>query len=111
MASFIPKFDKVLVKPDAEIAHASQVGILIAPRDGKIIDSQTQFGRAGVVVAIGPGRKTRNGETIAPQIQVGDRVYYGEFINAELELDGQLYNVISEMDITGVENASQEINQ
>lgn len=99
-----PHGDRLLVLPDAAIVHASEL-IHIAPRDGRIVDSQAQFGRRGTVVAVGPGKKDKKGQVHPLTVKEGDIVYFGEFQNAEYEEDGQKYFVIQEADITGVEDA------
>ena len=103
---FHPRGDRLLVEPDETIEHASSVGIVVAARDGKIVDSQSQFGRRGKVIAAGPGKRTKKGVILPMAVAPGDIVYYGEFVNTELELDGKVYNVIQEADVTGVENAA-----
>jgi chaperonin GroES len=101
--SFRPLADRILVKPDEAIEHASTVGIVVAPRDGKIVESQTQFGRRGKVIAAGPGKRDKKGNTHPLTVKEGDVVYYGEFVNTELEIAGEIYNLIQEADITGIE--------
>ena len=107
---FRPLRDRVLVRPDDAIVHASEL-IQIAVRDGKIVDSDKQFGRRGVVVAIGPGKRDRKGNVHPLTVQPGDIVYFGEFMNTEVDLPEGKHFVIQEADITGVENAAQEISQ
>ena len=102
--SFRPKFDRVLVKPDEAMTHASEL-IQIATRDGRIVDSQDQFGRRGVVIAVGEGKRDRKGKVHPLTVEPGDIVYFGEFINTEIDLPEGKHFVIQEADITGVEIA------
>ena len=105
--TFEPKGDRILVRPDAAIEHATTTGIVIAPRDGKIIDSQNQFGRTGTVMAVGPGKKTKKGETLPVEVAVGDRVMWGEFMHPTARINGEVHFILSDKDITGVfENAA-----
>ena len=101
--SFRPLADRILVKPDDAINHASTVGIVVAPRDGKIVESQEQFGRRGTVIAVGPGKRDKRGYIKPTVLQPGDIVYWGEFINTHIDLPDGRYYVIQEADITGVE--------
>jgi len=101
---FKPFADRILVKPDPALEHASQVGILVAPRDGKIVESQQQFGRRGTVVAVGPGKRGKRGNVLPNTVQVGDKVYWGEFISQEVDLPDGKHFVIQEADITAVES-------
>jgi chaperonin GroES len=105
---FRPFADRILVKPDAAIEHASTVGLVVAARDGKIVESQQQFGRRGTVVAVGPGKRTKKGITMPPTVKPGDIVYFGEFVNTELDLPEGKHFVIQEADITGVEDAADQ---
>jgi len=97
-----PLRDYIVVKPDEVIGNASTVGILIAPRDGKIIDSQSQFGRTGTVVAVGPGRRDKKGKIEPLPVIEGDRIMWGEFIHPTVDDNGDTYFVIRDMDITAV---------
>lgn len=106
---FRPFADRLLVRPDDAIVHASTVGLFIAARDGKIVDSQAQFGRRGTVVAVGPGKRTKNGRELIPlTVKPGDIVYFGEFINTDIDLPEGKHFVIQEADVTGVENAASQ---
>jgi chaperonin GroES len=111
---FRPFADRLLVRPDDAIVHASTVGIVVKARDGRIVDSQQQFGRRGVVIAVGPGKRTKNlKETIPLTVKPGDIVYFGEFMNTEIDLPEGKHFVIQEADITAVEggDAAEEIHQ
>jgi len=100
--TFEPTGDRILVKPDAAIEHATISGIVIAPRDGKIIDSQQQLGRTGVVVAVGPGKKTRKGEILPMEVSIGDHVAFGEFMFQRVKLNGEEHFLLQDKDITMV---------
>lgn len=102
---FRPMWDRVLVKPDEALGHASAL-IAVAPRDGKIVESQQQFGRRGVVVAVGPGKRTKKHVTVPLVVKPGDIVYFGEFVNTEIDLPTGKHFVIQEADICGVEDAA-----
>lgn len=103
--TFRPFADRVLVLPDDQISHASTL-IQIAARDGRIVNSQEQFGRRGTVIAIGPGKRDRKGTIHPLTVKPGDKVYFGEFQNAQFDLNGRKHFVIQEADITGVEDAA-----
>jgi len=97
----VPTGDRLLVRPDENIEHASDL-IVIAPRDGEIVESQRQFGRRGTVIATGPGKRLKDGSRAPMSTNVGDTVYFGEFINREYEENGERFFVISEADVTGI---------
>ena len=104
--TFAPTGDRILVRPDAAIEHATMSGIVIAPRDGRIIDSQQQLGRTGVVVAVGPGKKTRKGGILPVEVDVGDRVMFGEFMHQQVRINGEEHYILTDKDITGVFDAA-----
>ena len=107
-----PTRDWVLVKPDEYLEHASSV-IKVAPRDGVIVTSQEQFGRVGVVLAVGPGRKDKYGTLHPTTVKPGDRVAWGEFKHQEWHEEGKCF-LIMEADVCGVletEDAAQEVSQ
>jgi chaperonin GroES len=80
-------------------------GLLIPQPAYGINDSQAQRGHRARVVAVGPGKRTRKGILLKPQVRPGDVVIFGEFEfkrwrDPEKRVTTML---ISEMDICGVE--------
>lgn len=69
---------------------------------GIIIKStQNQFEKQnkGVVVALGPGRRTLNGELVPIDAKIGETVLFNAFAGTEVRVDDKLYLVIRESDI------------
>ena len=56
----------------------------------------------GEVIAVGPGRKSEDGEYLPMEVKVGDKVLYGKYSGTELKLDGEVYLIIKESDILAV---------
>ena len=56
----------------------------------------------GVVKAVGPG-KWVNGNLQKPSIEVGDKVVFGKFSGAEVQVGFEHYLVLREEDIFGIE--------
>ena len=102
-----PRSDRILARPDDAILHASQVGIVVAPRDGKIVESQQQFGRRGVAVAVGPGKRTKKGVLLPMSVKPGDVIFWGEFMDQTIDVAGIQHYVISEMDVTAIETVAK----
>jgi chaperonin GroES len=75
--------------------------ILLAQTHG-IVESQKQMGRTGTVVAIGPGRRNTKGVRQPMDINIGERVSWGEFDFPAYHEDGKTYAVIQQADITSV---------
>lgn len=58
----------------------------------------------GVVVAVGPGRRSTSGEITPLSVSVGDRVLFKKYGPDEVEVDGKEYLVASEDDIVAIIN-------
>jgi chaperonin GroES len=56
----------------------------------------------GIVVAVGPGSRGRDGQLLKPSVEVGDHVLLSEFGGTEVKLDGEEYHLFREDDILGV---------
>lgn len=89
-----PLADRVVVKP----APAEEVtkGGLFLP------DTAKEKPQQGEIVAIGPGRVSDDGKTVAPQVAVGDTVLYGKYSGTEVTVDGDEYLIMRESDIFAV---------
>ena len=48
-----------------------------------------------------PGRRNDVGDLIAVHVAVGDRVLFGEYAGAEVQVDGEEYTVLREDDVLG----------
>jgi chaperonin GroES len=89
-----PIGDRILVQ---HVEEKEQV------RGGVIIpDSAQEKPQEARVIALGTGRKGKNGDAIAYEVKVGDRVLVAKYGGAEVKLDGQKFTLIREDDILGV---------
>ena len=91
---FTPLHDKVLVKRTEE--EEKSAGGIILPSSASEKPSQ------GEVVAVGPGKKTENGDVLPVGVAVGDTVIFGQYGGNEIKIDGDEYLILSESDIFGV---------
>lgn len=91
---FKPLQDQVVVLPDP---LPERTGSLYIPETARQ-SSQTKTGR---VVRVGMGKQTPKG-VIPIQLQVGDRVVYGEFAGVEFVIGVKRYLVMREEEISGV---------
>jgi len=91
---FTPLHDKVLVKRTEE--EEKSAGGIILPSSASEKPSQ------GEVVAVGPGKKTENGDVSPVGVAVGDTVIFGQYGGNEIKIDGDEYLILSESDIFGV---------
>lgn len=65
-------------------------------------DSVQEKPQTAKVVAVGPGKTLDNGTKVAPEVKVGDIVYYSKFSGTNIDVDGQEYVILSESDILAV---------
>ena len=93
---FTPLHDKVLVKRTEE--EEKSAGGIVLP------GSATEKPSQGEVVAVGPGKKTENGDVSPVGVSVGDTVIFGQYGGNEIKIDGDEYLILSESDIFGVVN-------
>lgn len=84
--------DRIQVLPSPMRENITSAGILVKSSHG-IVESQKQFGREGEVVAVGVD---------VHELQVGDRVIWGEFDFPKYEEGGKTYLVLQEADICAV---------
>jgi len=91
---FTPLHDKVLVKRTEE--EEKSAGGIVLP------GSATEKPSQGEVVAVGPGKKTENGDVSPVGVAVGDTVIFGQYGGNEIKIDGDEYLILCESDIFGV---------
>lgn len=89
-----PIRDKIIVKP-APVEDVSKGGIII-PETAK--DAPTR----GEVVAVGSGMLSADGTVVPLEISVGSQVVYRKNTATEIEVDGEKYILLREMDILAV---------
>ena len=94
MTKFRPLYDRVLVKR-IEAEERTQSGLVIP-------DSAKEKPQEAEVVAIGGGRRLKNGEVKALQVKPGDRVLFGKYTGDEITLDGTAHVILREDDILAV---------
>jgi chaperonin GroES len=91
---FRPLHDRVVVKRvDSE--EKSKGGIIIP-------DTAKEKPQEGEVIAVGPGARDDDGELIALDVKVGDRILFGKWSGTEVKIDGQDLLIMKESDIMGV---------
>jgi chaperonin GroES len=94
VANFRPLGDRVLVKRVKE-EEKTKGGIIIP-------DTAKEKPQEGEVVAVGPGARDEDGERIAMDLQVGDRILFGKWSGTEVTLDGEELLIMKESDVMGV---------
>jgi len=89
-----PLNDRLLVKRLEEEERTA--GGIIIP------DSAKEKPAEGEVVAVGAGKLNDNGERVALQVAVGDRVLFSKYGGTDVKLDGEDYLIMREDDILGI---------
>ena len=94
MASFRPLHDRVVVRRVKE-EEKSKGGIIIP-------DTAQEKPQEGEVIAVGPGARDEDGEYIAMDVKVGERILFGKWSGTEVKIDGEDLLIMKESDIMGV---------
>jgi chaperonin GroES len=91
---FSPLHDRILVKRIEE-KEAVKGGIIIP-------DTAKEKQQEGVVVAVGNGRKTDDGNIIPLDVKTGDRVLFGKYSGGEIKIDNEEFLILKEEEVLGV---------
>lgn len=95
--SLRPLQDRVIVKRlDQETKTSS--GIVLP-------DSAAEKPDQGEVLAVGPGRRDKDGRHIELDVKIGDRVLFGKYGGQVVKVDGNELLVLREEDIIAVVTA------
>jgi len=86
-----PLADRILVRR-LEEKEEIRGGIIIP-------DTAKEKPTEGEVVAVGPGRVTKDGKRIALEIEKGDRVLLGKYSGTEVKIDGEDFVILREDDV------------
>ena len=89
-----PLGDRLVVEPK-EQDQTTPSG-LVLPETAK------EKPQEGEVIAVGPGRRDDNGERIAMDVAVGDRVMYAKYGGTEVKIDGKKLLIVKESDILAI---------
>lgn len=92
--NFKPLHDRVLV--ERLESESKTAGGIIIP------DTAKEKPVEGLVIAVGNGAKSDNGDIIPLQVKPGDKVLFGKWSGNEVKLDGKDYLVMKESDIIGI---------
>ena len=94
MATIRPLNDRIIVRRVEE--QEQMRGGLYIP------DTAKEKPQEGEVIAVGNGKILNNGDRIAIDIKVGDKVLFGKYSGTEVKLDGDEYLILREDDVLGV---------
>ena len=92
--AFRPLGDRVLVKR-VEEATTTKGGIIIP-------DTAKEKPQEGEVIAVGKGVRDEDGEFVALDVAVVDRILFGKWSGTEVKIEGDDLIIMKESDILGV---------
>jgi len=90
----IPLLDRILVSK-SKLENKSLGGIILPE------GTSNKFNEA-VVVAVGPGARSKDGQYIPPGVKTGDKVLLSDYGGSDIKLDGKEYSLYREEDILGI---------
>jgi chaperonin GroES len=91
---FRPLHDRVVVRRVEQ--DAKTAGGIIIP------DTAQEKPMEGEIIAAGPGARNENGQLVALDVKVGDRVLFGKWSGTEVKIDGEDLMIMKESDIMGI---------
>ncbi len=86
-----PLADRVVVRP-IEREEQTKTGIYLP-------DTAKEKPQEGEVIAVGPGRKSEDGNVVAMDVKVGDIVIYAKYGGTEIKIDDEELMILRESDI------------
>ena len=89
-----PLADRVVIET-VESEEKTESGIVLP-------DTAKEKPQEGIVVAVGSGKLLDNGERVAPEVKVGDRVIFSKYAGTEVKYDGKEYLILRESDIMAI---------
>jgi chaperonin GroES len=90
----VPLHDRIVVSR-IESEEKTAGGIIIP-------DTAKEKPQEGKVVAVGPGKRDKDGKLIPLDVKAGDRVLFAKWAGTEFKLDGKEHMIMKEDDILGV---------
>jgi chaperonin GroES len=92
--SIKPLGNRVVVEP-AEQEETTASGLILP-------DTAKEKPQQGLILAAGPGERNDDGERIAMDVKVGDKVLFAKYAGTELKLDGKKVLILRETDLLGI---------
>ncbi len=89
-----PLHDRIVVSR-IEAEEKTAGGIIIP-------DTAKEKPQEGKIIAVGPGKRDKDGKLHHMDVKAGDRVLFTKWAGTELKLDGKEYMIMKEDDILGV---------
>jgi len=90
-----PLADRVLVKRLESSEEKSDGGIIIP-------DTAKEKPQEAEVVAVGPGKKNKDGEVVALDVKKGDKVLISKYGGTDVKINGEEHLIVREDDILAI---------
>jgi chaperonin GroES len=91
---FRPLHDRIVVRRVSS-EEKTKGGIIIP-------DTAKEKPQEGEVIAVGPGARNDQGQIVALDVNVGDRILFGKWSGTEIKIDGEELLIMKEADVMGV---------
>src|SRR5260370_37451408 len=89
-----PLYDRIVVKRIEE--QETILGGIIVP------DSAKEKPQEAEVIAVGQGKRLKDGQLVPVDVKVGDRILFGKYSSSDIRVDGVDYLIMREDEILGV---------
>ncbi|MBM3206456.1 MAG: co-chaperone GroES [Candidatus Staskawiczbacteria bacterium] len=90
-----PLSDHILIEPIKE-EEKTKFGILLPDTASK------EKPEEGIIIAVGPGKKTEDGKIVLMSVAVGQKVLFTKYGPNEIKIDGKEYLIAREDDILAI---------
>ena len=92
-----PLGSRVIVKPETT-EEKTKGGIFLPETASK------EKPQVGTVLAVGPGKILENGQKVALEVKVNDRIIFSKYAGTEIKINEVEYLILSENDILAISN-------
>ena len=65
-------------------------------------DTAKEKPQEGKIIAVGSGKVLDNGQKVALEVKVGDKVIFSKYAGTEVKFEGQEYMILGERDILAI---------
>jgi chaperonin GroES len=89
-----PLGDRIVIEP-VEKEEKTASGIVLP-------DSAKEKPQEGRVVAVGNGKVADNGERVALDVSVGDKIIFSKYAGTEVKYDGKEYLILRQDDVLAI---------
>ena len=90
-----PLGDHILIEPVKE-EEKTKTGIFLPETASK------ERSEEGLIIAVGPGRKTDDGKIVMMSVKPGDKVLFQKYGPNEIKVDGKEYLIATESEILAI---------